>query len=216
MRGAYATAVQVDTVAFCLLGYGHGMDFRSQLDHLEALLAADDTRAARSALAELFGALRAASPAKRDAAVEAVVARVGHEDPHVGAHFALLGGALLEAGAPPRPLARAICEPLRRALVASSRFMALARQLAVLAEQSHRDSTAGMIEGAPIVTISLGATRTFRLRRWKGEDKFDLVASSGSVIVIPYATNLAWTHEVPHFTRDRGRRISITIRAFDS
>ena len=81
---------------------------------------------------------------------------------------------------------------------------------------AHRDSTSGMIEGAPIVTISLGATRTFRFRRWKGEDKVDLVASSGSVIVIPYATNLAWTHEVPHFKRDRGRRISITLRAFDS
>jgi alkylated DNA repair dioxygenase AlkB len=78
----------------------------------------------------------------------------------------------------------------------------------------HRDSTSGMIEGAPIVTISLGATRTFRFKRWRSEGKLDLVADSGSVVLIPYATNLVWTHEVPHFTRDRGRRISITLRAF--
>src|SRR5262249_195285 len=79
---------------------------------------------------------------------------------------------------------------------------------------AHRDSTSGMIEHAPIVTISLGAPRTFRLQRWKGEGKVDLVAVPGSVIVIPYATNLAWTHQVPHFKRDRGRRISIAVRAF--
>ena len=36
----------------------------------------------------------------------------------------------------------------------------------------------------------------------------------GGVFVMPYATNLAWTHEVPHFARDRGRRVSVTLRAF--
>jgi alkylated DNA repair dioxygenase AlkB len=78
----------------------------------------------------------------------------------------------------------------------------------------HRDSTKDMIEGAPIVTISLGATRLFRLRPWRGAGKIDLEADHGAVIVIPQATNLAWTHEVPHRAADLGRRISITLRGF--
>ncbi len=78
----------------------------------------------------------------------------------------------------------------------------------------HRDSTVDMIEGSPIVTISLGAARTFRLRPWRGEGKRDFRAEHGAVFVMPYATNLAWTHEVPHFAKDRGRRISVTLRAF--
>ncbi|HZU98721.1 MAG TPA: alpha-ketoglutarate-dependent dioxygenase AlkB [Planctomycetota bacterium] len=78
----------------------------------------------------------------------------------------------------------------------------------------HRDSTIDMIEGTPIVTVSLGAARTFRLRPWKKKGQRDLLAEHGTVFVMPFATNLAWTHEVPHFASDRGRRISITFRAF--
>ncbi|MEZ4383771.1 MAG: alpha-ketoglutarate-dependent dioxygenase AlkB [Nannocystaceae bacterium] len=78
----------------------------------------------------------------------------------------------------------------------------------------HRDSTKGMVEGAPIVTISLGGARLLRMRPYGGEGTRDFEAEHGSVYVIPYATNLAWTHEVPHRAKDRGRRISITLRAF--
>jgi alkylated DNA repair dioxygenase AlkB len=78
----------------------------------------------------------------------------------------------------------------------------------------HRDSTKEMVEGAPIVTVSLGEERVFRLRPWKGEGYQDFPAPDGTVFVMPYETNLRWTHEVPHFERYRGRRISVTIRAF--
>lgn len=78
----------------------------------------------------------------------------------------------------------------------------------------HRDSTKGMVEGAPIVTISLGETRIFRLRPWKQSGYRDFEAPHGTVFVMPYATNLAWTHEVPHFKHYTRRRISITLRAF--
>jgi alkylated DNA repair dioxygenase AlkB len=71
-----------------------------------------------------------------------------------------------------------------------------------------------MIEGAPIVTVSYGATRTFRLRPWKGDGVRDFEARDGTVFVMPYATNRAWTHEVPHNAKSLGRRISITLRAF--
>jgi len=77
----------------------------------------------------------------------------------------------------------------------------------------HRDSTAGLIEGTPIVTISLGATRLFRLRP-KGGAFVDFAATDGSVFILPWATNLGVKHAVPHRAADTGRRISITIRAF--
>jgi alkylated DNA repair dioxygenase AlkB len=80
----------------------------------------------------------------------------------------------------------------------------------------HRDSTINMVEGAPIVTLSFGAPRVFRIRKWKGFDQHDIPTGHGTMIVMPYATNLAWTHEVPHSAKTTGRRISITARAFES
>lgn len=78
----------------------------------------------------------------------------------------------------------------------------------------HRDATAPMIDGSPIVTLSLGEERVFRLRPYRGQNKTDVVVAHGAVVVIPFATNLAWTHEVPHFKRYQGRRVSLTLRAF--
>ncbi len=78
----------------------------------------------------------------------------------------------------------------------------------------HRDSTTSMVEGAPIVTVSLGEKRVFRLRPWKGTGFVDFEANNGVVFITPYETNLAWTHEVPKSLRFQGRRIPVTIRAF--
>lgn len=80
----------------------------------------------------------------------------------------------------------------------------------------HRDKTKGLIPGAPIVTISLGEERVFRIRPWKAtKDVLDFPALHGTVFVMPFETNQAFTHEVPHFARHEGRRISVTLRAFD-
>lgn len=81
---------------------------------------------------------------------------------------------------------------------------------------AHRDSTKDMVPGTPIVTISLGAERTFRLRPYKASGYHDIRAENGSVIIIPFDTNLHFTHEVPHFKRNTGRRISVTLRAFET
>jgi len=80
---------------------------------------------------------------------------------------------------------------------------------------AHRDSTKSMCSGAPIVMVSYGATRTMRLKKWKGKARRDFVVSDGSVCILPFATNLAWTHEVLRRKSDVGRRISVTFRAFD-
>jgi alkylated DNA repair dioxygenase AlkB len=79
----------------------------------------------------------------------------------------------------------------------------------------HRDSTTNMLSGAPIVVISFGEERIFRLRPWKGEGYKDFVTKHRCVFVIPYETNQAWTHEVPFSKKYQGQRISLTLRAFD-
>jgi len=80
----------------------------------------------------------------------------------------------------------------------------------------HHDSVKDMVVGAPIVTISLGEERVFRLTHPKRKVTSDVIARDGSVFVTPYETNLAWKHAVPRFARYRGRRLSITLRAFHS
>jgi alkylated DNA repair dioxygenase AlkB len=80
----------------------------------------------------------------------------------------------------------------------------------------HRDSTKNMAKGAPIVTLSFGERRTFRLRPWRTSgEHVDFDAQNGTMFLMPYETNLAWTHEVPKSRRSRGRRISFTLRAFE-
>ena len=78
----------------------------------------------------------------------------------------------------------------------------------------HRDSTKGLVFGTPIVIISLGAERTFRIRPHRGRGRVDFPSVHGTVFVVPWQTNLGTRHEVPRFRRDRGQRISITLRAF--
>jgi alkylated DNA repair dioxygenase AlkB len=78
----------------------------------------------------------------------------------------------------------------------------------------HRDSTKNMVSGAPIVTVSFGDTRTFRLRPWKGQGYRDFAATDGTVFIMPYETNLVFTHEVPRAGTSVGKRISVTLRAF--
>jgi len=78
----------------------------------------------------------------------------------------------------------------------------------------HRDARTGLVPDTPIVTISLGEDRTFRLRPWKGEGFKDTLLTDGSALVMPWATNLSWTHEVPKMKKYTGKRVSVTLRAF--
>ena len=78
---------------------------------------------------------------------------------------------------------------------------------------SHRDSPEGLIEEVPIVTISFGEERIFRLRPHGGNGKIDLPVGHGTVVVIPYETNREWTHEVPKTKKHAGKRVSVTLRA---
>lgn len=78
----------------------------------------------------------------------------------------------------------------------------------------HRDSIRNMVPGAPIVTISAGEERVFRVKPWKGKGRHDFQAVDRTVIVMPFETNRTWTHEVPKSAERQGRRLSVTLRAF--
>jgi alkylated DNA repair dioxygenase AlkB len=80
----------------------------------------------------------------------------------------------------------------------------------------HHDTTRKMRPGAPIVTMSFGEERVFRLSRGKGQgrERRDFRAKDGTVFVIPRDTNDVWKHSVPKSARYTGRRISVTIRGF--
>lgn len=79
---------------------------------------------------------------------------------------------------------------------------------------AHRDSTIGLVPRTPIVTISFGEERAFRMRPYKEKGFEDVLVGHGDVLVIPWKTNLTYTHEVPFSRRYRGKRISMTLRAF--
>jgi alkylated DNA repair dioxygenase AlkB len=81
---------------------------------------------------------------------------------------------------------------------------------------AHRDSRQGLVVGCPIVTISIGDRRVFRLRHPKVRGFIDFDATHGAVFVMPWETNLNIKHEVPKSAKATGRRISITARAFIS
>ena len=76
----------------------------------------------------------------------------------------------------------------------------------------HKDSPISRIDGCPIATISMGATRTFLMHIGKRTVPFRV--GSGDVVVIPDATNDRHAHSVLHLDGDSGRRISITLRGF--
>ncbi|HYE74085.1 MAG TPA: alpha-ketoglutarate-dependent dioxygenase AlkB [Blastocatellia bacterium] len=79
----------------------------------------------------------------------------------------------------------------------------------------HRDNPTGLIKGSPIVTVSFGETRIFRLRPVKLKGVIiDFTTHHGTVFIMPWETNQAWKHEVPGFKCHSSRRISVTFRAF--
>src|SRR5262249_24101198 len=63
----------------------------------------------------------------------------------------------------------------------------------------HHDSRKNMVKESPIVTISFGETRSFRLTYDGAHGKLtrDFEARDGTVFVMPYETNISWKHGVP-------------------
>src|SRR5262249_20233954 len=74
----------------------------------------------------------------------------------------------------------------------------------------HADDEPGMRN--VIGSLSLGATRTFRIRhnRTKGTRTFPV--SNGTLIIMAGTMQQFWKHEVPKTTENVGERINLTFR----
>jgi alkylated DNA repair dioxygenase AlkB len=84
-----------------------------------------------------------------------------------------------------------------------------------LISRYHRDSEKQNDPAAPIASISLGACRTFQMRRYKThEDRVDVELESGSLLVMwPDSNGLhEYEHGLPKRTKGNSGRINITFR----
>ncbi len=100
---------------------------KAQLQKAEALFADRKVDEAMGILGELLQAAARDAPA-RDQLLAWVIAHVDDEHPQVAAHIALAGGALVESGADPAGIGRAIVGPVLRALGDAARMHALAQE----------------------------------------------------------------------------------------
>ena len=76
----------------------------------------------------------------------------------------------------------------------------------------HRDSEPELGPEPLIASISLGATRRFRLRERKGRGSYGIDLEHGSLLVMAGATQRNWLHAVPPTARQVGPRINLTFR----
>ncbi len=74
----------------------------------------------------------------------------------------------------------------------------------------HADDEPGM--GNVIGSLSLGATRTFRIRHNRTKETRTFPVGHGTLIIMAGTMQQFWKHEVPRTTEDVGERISLTFR----
>ena len=87
----------------------------------------------------------------------------------------------------------------------------------------HCDCEPTMSDTHPISSVSLGATRRFRVRRSKEPDSKVGVGvwttynlEHGSLCVMQPGMQTAWVHEVPREKSPRGPRINLTFRVYSA
>jgi len=118
------------------------------------------------------------------------------------------------------PTGSELVPPLRSALdKLGARYELVLDQFFVNLYRDGRDSVAwhadkiGAIAHEPVVVIlSLGATRTFRIRPMKGGGSHGFTVSHGDLLVMGGRCQHDWEHSVPKTTRPVGPRVSFTAR----
>jgi alkylated DNA repair dioxygenase AlkB len=74
----------------------------------------------------------------------------------------------------------------------------------------HADNEPGM--GNVIGSLSLGSTRTFRIRHNRTKETKTFQVSHGTLIIMAGTMQQFWKHEVPKTTESVGDRINLTFR----
>lgn len=81
----------------------------------------------------------------------------------------------------------------------------------------HSDDEKDLVPGAPIYSISFGATRTFRFHRRGGGPKvLDVSLTNGTLVAMCGDTQKEFKHSVPVEKKVKDMRINITVRAFNA
>jgi alkylated DNA repair dioxygenase AlkB len=76
----------------------------------------------------------------------------------------------------------------------------------------HADDEREIAPGAPIASLSLGATRRFVLRRKGSDAREEVPLRHGDLLVMGGATQALWRHGVPRERRVREARVNLTLR----
>ena len=84
---------------------------------------------------------------------------------------------------------------------------------------AHSDNTKPLVENSPIVSITLGQERLFRIKEKQTKKTIkDIILKDKTVITMGGEFQTHYTHEVPKVTGKKGellgKRINITFRAF--
>ncbi len=77
----------------------------------------------------------------------------------------------------------------------------------------HADNEPGM--GGVIGSLSLGATRTFRIRHNTTKETRTFAVASGTLIIMAGTMQQFWKHDVPKTTENVGERINLTFRKIE-
>jgi alkylated DNA repair dioxygenase AlkB len=76
---------------------------------------------------------------------------------------------------------------------------------------AHSDNERDLVEGAPIASLSLGATRCFRFLHKSTNEKHSVELEDGSLLLMCGATQSYWKHELPKRANCKAR-LNITFR----
>jgi alkylated DNA repair dioxygenase AlkB len=81
----------------------------------------------------------------------------------------------------------------------------------------HSDNERELGRAPAIASLSLGATRSFRLRhRERAHPPVNISLTDGSLLLMAGGTQRNWQHAVPKETREKGPRINLTFRRIDA
>lgn len=76
----------------------------------------------------------------------------------------------------------------------------------------HNDRLGDLVEGCPIVLLSLGATRRMRIQGKASRDRLELDLEPGSLLLMDYETQKHYDHGIPKQRAAVGPRISLAFR----
>jgi alkylated DNA repair dioxygenase AlkB len=76
----------------------------------------------------------------------------------------------------------------------------------------HRDNESTLVPGAPIGSLSLGATRRFLLKHDHTKEIIELELKHGSLLILGGTIQDSWTHTIPPERQVTGERINVNFR----